>query len=573
MAKKPAKFKSLIHNGVVFPQPFEGFPEDIKSKSDFLKTLTPLGQEMFFHYATKRDTDYVKDSVFNKNFWDDLKKQVGGNYKSSKFPESFKKEIDIIFDWNTIRKEKKKEYNKAHKEEIQKQKDAIKAKYSVAIIDGKEQPLGIYAIEAGGIFMGRGKCPIRGCWKYQAEPEDIEINFVGPADQVPQAPAGHHWKKVTNNTNSCIIGAYEINVGNKTKKHKDLLFAATSDLKTACDQKKFEKATKLVKNWKTVEDYIQKGLQSKDQMTRECAAIAWLMQNTAIRIGNERDEFESQEVVGASTLKIENMRIDGTTMELTFVGKDSVPFHNVYDIPVEVANVLTGIIGNRSGKEEIFKAGSGDVNAFLKGCFDFMTPKLFRTAWGTKLLMEELQKHPCNSKMTDAQKKAVYNNAALEVSKKLNHQRNVSKNYKEQIEKADTRIEEAKQKNKELKEKIKEQIKKLQKDVEIAKKCYSGDKLKEKLEKIKEKKEKLAARLEKSDNRIEKLELDKDFKKNTKNIAIGTAKSAYSSPLAAFSWCKDNNIDIGFIYSKGLQKKYTWAETAPADYWKKFPNV
>lgn len=260
-------------------------------------------------------------------------------------------------------------------------------------------------------------------------------------------------------------------------------------------------------------------------------------------------------------------------MELNFIGKDSVPFYNEYDIPDDVATVLKEIIGNRDQNEEIFKAGSGNVNAFLKGCFDFMTPKLFRTAWGTKLLMEELQKNPCNSKMTDAQKKAVYNNAALEVSKKLNHQRNIAKNYKEQIEKADTRISDAKQKDKELKEKIKEQLLKLKKEIETAKKCLTGERLTQKLEQLKEKKIKLQQRLEKSTSRIEKLELDKDFRKNTKNIAIGTAKSAYSDPRAAYSWCADNGVDIGFIYSKGLQTKYTWAEGTDPSYWKKFPNV
>ena len=260
-------------------------------------------------------------------------------------------------------------------------------------------------------------------------------------------------------------------------------------------------------------------------------------------------------------------------MELNFIGKDSVPFHNEYDIPDDVAAVLKGIIGDRDPDEEIFQAGSGDVNAFLKGCFDFMTPKLFRTAWGTKLLMEELQAHPCNSKMTDAQKKAVYNNAALEVSKKLNHQRNVAKNYKEQIEKADTRISEAKQKSIELKAKIMEQLKKLESEMKTAKKCLTGERLELKLKQIKEKKDKLKLRLEKSDARIEKLELDKDFRKNTKNIAIGTAKASYSDPRAAYSWCADNGVDIGFIYSKGLQTKYTWAEGTDPDYWKKFPNV
>lgn len=260
-------------------------------------------------------------------------------------------------------------------------------------------------------------------------------------------------------------------------------------------------------------------------------------------------------------------------MKLNFIGKDSVAFSNEYDIPDEVGNVLKEIIGNRNKEEQIFEVDSSDVNSFLKDCFDFMTPKLFRTAWGTKLLMEELQKNPCNPKMTIAQKQAVYKNAALEVSKKLNHQKNVAKNYNEQVEKVDNRIFLAKEKHSELEQKVKDGLLKIKQEIQTAKKCLTGERLEEKLNKLKEKKEKLQKRLEKSNQRIEKLKLEKDFKKSTKNIAIGTALSNYSSPLAAYSWCKDNDVDIKFIYPKGLQEKYSWAKDVSKDYWKKFPNV
>lgn len=306
---KKDKFSTLVHNGVVFPKQFEGYPEDIKNKSDFLKSLSLLGQEMFFHYAVKRDTDYVKDSVFNKNFWHDFKREFPIKYQTMDFPKDFKKEIDIIFEWNEKQKEQKKLYNKEHKEEIKKEKEEIKSKFGIAILDGKEQPIGTYTIEAGGIFMGRGKCPIRGHWKYQAQPEDIEINYIGPEENIPKPPKGHHWKKVVQNKNAFEIGYYEIDVGHKTKKPKHLLFAMTSDIKKDADQKKYEKALKLIKNWDTVEKYIFNGLKSSNKKTRESAAIAWLIQNTAIRVGNERGEFESQEVVGASTLKIKNIEL------------------------------------------------------------------------------------------------------------------------------------------------------------------------------------------------------------------------------------------------------------------------
>lgn len=260
-------------------------------------------------------------------------------------------------------------------------------------------------------------------------------------------------------------------------------------------------------------------------------------------------------------------------MELNFIGKDSVAFNQTYEIPDDVGNVLKEIIGNRNKEEQIFEASSGDVNKFLKGCFDFMTPKLFRTAWGTKLLMEELQKNLCTKDMTTVQKQAVYKNAALEVSKKLNHQKNVAKNYNEQVQKVDDKIENAKEKNNELTKKVKEELLKIKKEIQTAKKCLTGERLEEKLSKLKTKKEKLQIRLEKSKSRIEKLEIEKDFKKSTKNIAIGTAMSNYSSPAAAFSWCKDNDVDIKFIYPKGLREKYSWAENTQKDYWRKFPNV
>ena len=78
--------------------------------------------------------------------------------------------------------------------------------------------------------------------------------------------------------------------------------------------------------------------------------------------------------------------------------------------------------------------------------------------------------------------------------------------------------------------------------------------------------------VEKSEGRIEKLEANKDLKKATKNIALGTAKGAYSSPRVAFSFCKDLGVDIGIIYNKTMQNKFAWAANTPANFWRKYPN-
>ena len=261
------------------------------------------------------------------------------------------------------------------------------------------------------------------------------------------------------------------------------------------------------------------------------------------------------------------------TLNLTFIGKDSVKYTNEFEVPDEVASLVEELQAGKKPTDHLFEnAGEVEVNAFLRECLPECTAKLFRTAYGTKILAEELQAHPCTPGMTDAQKKAIYNNAALEVSKKLNHQRNVSKNFNDQSAKMDEKVKEAKAKNKETKEKIKQDLEKLKKDIQVAKKCFTGDRLKEKLAKLKEKKQKLEERLIKSDQRVEVLEINRDFKNNTKNIAIGTAKSAYSSPEIAYSWCKTNGIDIKFIYSKSLAEKFAWAADADNDYWKNYPN-
>ena len=261
-------------------------------------------------------------------------------------------------------------------------------------------------------------------------------------------------------------------------------------------------------------------------------------------------------------------------MELNFIGKDSVPFKNSFDVPQVVKDELISLQSGKKASDKIFNnANEGTVNKFLSDCVEGCTAKLFRTAYGTKLLAEELQKNPCSSKMSDAQKKAIYDNACLEVSKKLNHQRNVAKNYSDQITQTDDKIKAAKDANRKTLDKCKEQLKKLEKDVRTAKKVYTGNDLAEKMEKLKAKRNLIDARVKRSEERIEKLELGKDLKKATKNISLGTAKSAYSSPKIAFSWARTNGVDIKFIYSASLQKKFSWAESVDDDYWKNYPNV
>ena len=245
-------------------------------------------------------------------------------------------------------------------------------------------------------------------------------------------------------------------------------------------------------------------------------------------------------------------------LTLDFLGKDSVRYQNTFEVPDEIAEALQKVMAGKKPKDKLFdKASSGTVNAFLSECIPYCTAKLFRTAYGTKLLAETLQQYWTEGKiakgMPEWKIRSLYDNACLVVSTKLNHQRNVAKNFSAQMD-----IKKAKEAAKKRKEKATEQLKKIAKDIKTAKQVYTGDMLAEKLEKLKEKKDKIQAQVEKSEGRIEKLEANKDLKKATKNIALGTAKGAYSSPLIAASMCKDLDVSPDIIYNKTMQNKFSW---------------
>lgn len=271
--------------------------------------------------------------------------------------------------------------------------------------------------------------------------------------------------------------------------------------------------------------------------------------------------------------------LEATMYELTldFLGKDSVRYQNTFEVPDEIGDALSALMAGKKPKDQLFdKASSGTVNAFLAECIPYCTAKLFRTAYGTKLLAETLQQYYLDGKlvkgMPEWKIRSLYDSACLVVSTKLNHQRNVAKNFSEQMDKTDDNIKKAKEAAKKRKEKATEQLRKIAKDIKTAKQVYDGELLEEKLASLKAKKDKIQAQVEKSEGRIEKLEANKDLKKATKNIALGTAKGAYSSPKIVYSFAKDFGVDVGIVYNKSLQAKFAWAANTPANFWRKYPN-
>jgi DNA topoisomerase I len=507
------KWKSLVHNGIIEQAPYNYRGLYIDSTKE----------EILWNYARYINTDYWKSKIFQNNFLIVLKKYIDKNIKSVNEIVPFLKEIHEI---QLHDKEDNKILSKEDKERIKNEKQKIKDYYGYAIIDGSKQPLGMYQLEPCGVFIGRGESPLTGCWKERNYKSDVTLNISKDA-KIPEG----NWKKVIENKNSLAIADYDIKLSNGKTIHKSVLFGSNSIVKQSADQHKFEKAKKVLSNWSAIDKLIQEGIKAK----KDVALVTWLVKNLGIRIGDEKDPEMESETFGASTLLGKHLKIEDNKCILSFLGKDSVQYKKEFIIPDYAIEFFRYKKDNTDNDKQLFpKVKSKDVSDFLGSVVDDITPKVFRTAWGSYLLAKELSTYKVVK--TDKEKVLFYNECNLSVAKQLNHQKNVGKNFDSQLDNLQKRID--------LLEKFNDTLKK---DKEFNKnKIIKNNKI------LKELKESLA------------------FKKETKNYALGTSKTNYSDPRIAFSFCVDINLPIDRIYTKALQTKFEWAKDVDKSYYKNY---
>lgn len=257
-------------------------------------------------------------------------------------------------------------------------------------------------------------------------------------------------------------------------------------------------------------------------------------------------------------------------IDFDFLGKDSVPFKKSVEINEEAYSLLQDLIANKSETDEVFDVSSSDVNSFIKEVMHNASAKLFRTAVGSKVATDALIRQKIKPDATLDEKIKAFNDASLEISSLLNHQKNISKNFDAQMKNADSKLSDLKKKAKETEKKAKEDLKKLKKQIAATKEVFSGDELKEKLAKLSEKKEKIEARVQKANSRISVTEDKINFKQKTANIALGTAKTSYFDPRVVISWAKHYNVPIEKLYTKALIKKFSWAMDTDENFFLKY---
>jgi DNA topoisomerase I len=497
-----AYWKTLSHNGVNFPDLYQ--PERLHiSVKERQVELSPLAEEMAYNLAKKKDTPYVQDPVFTANFMGDFVKQLppwcrGAEFNDVDFSDFYKKVDAEKAAKESMTKEQKKALAAGRKE----RREALKAKYGKALLDGKQVEFANYMVEPPGLFMGRGQHPFRGKWKPRVQPSDVILN-LGETAPVPPGD----WKDVVHDHNSMWMAKW---IDKLTDKEKYVWLHESTPIQQSRSRAKYDNAARVGSNMRKIEARIEKELSSKDPKMRQVATVCYLIHKLGMRVGDEKDEDEA-DTVGASTLRVEHIKVAGGAVEFDFLGKDSVPWKKT-DRPLpQVLKNLEEFKRGKSPETEIFhEVTSSMVNQFLSSIVPGLTAKVFRTWHATDTAKRTLESKNAEG-MDDIDKLFHAKEANLQTAIFCNHQRTLPKTWQQSYEKKKQKLEEVRAKGK------------------------------------------------KDDKRVKKLERELDFYVRAKNYNLNTSLKNYIDPRVYKAWCDYVGLDWARIYSKSLQRKFSWA--------------
>ena len=583
------KWKTLEHNGVLFPPKYNYQEISIKINGKKIR-LTEIQEEMAWAWTKKRETVYVKDKIFIKNFLKDFLKNFEGKYHNLSINS---------FDFSEMIKiqEKEKEYNsrpeikKKLAKERKERREILKEKHGYAIVNGIKTEVGNYMVEPASIFMGRGEHPSRGKWKRRAEPNEIVLN-LGKESPIPPCPIKDKtWKKIENDKESTWLAKWHDKL---TNKDKYVWLSESSTIRQEQDKAKYEQAIKLRKSIKKIRNHIENNLESSDKDRRKVATVAYLIDKLALRVGDEKDTEDEADTVGATTLRIEHVKISGNKIEFDFLGKDSVRWKKTIeekdtkkgknkDYTTLLINNLEEFTKGKKEEDAIFdKISSSHVNKFLSECMKGITAKVFRTYHATNEVIDYLEK--CGLQSTNDEYIKIYHAkmANLEAARQCNHKKTPTKNWEENMKKKENKINEV---NKELR-KIKKVINnqkyncvlcnnKLIIDKELvrclneeshklqarkSKNSKSIKKLERQKIKIGKEKERLNRKQVKLVERHDKLKRKFELDTKTKEYNLNTSLKNYIDPRIYKKWSEKVEVDWNKIYPKSMQKKFIWIE-------------
>ena len=505
--------KQLIHSGVLIPKRYEpkGFHIDINGQQ---VALTPHQEEMAVAWVKKLGTDYVKDLVFIRNFFQDFSEAIGmQDKKLSPEQVDFSGIIEFVEKEKQIKANMSKEEKKKQAQERKVLREANKEKYGYAIIDGVKTEVGNYTVEPPSIFMGRGEHPWRGRWKPYIGESDITLNLSPDAAR----PLGD-WKEIIWQPDFMWIAKWDDKL---VGKEKYIWLSDSSHVKQQKEIEKFDKAKQLAKRIDKLREHIRKYLESTDVRKRKVATLAYLIDELKLRVGDEKDPDEA-DTVGATTLRPTHVTINSSSKVLfDFLGKDSVRWQREVELPeIVVQNIkeFRSEAESSSRSEATVFEGirSEHINSFLSQIMPGLTAKVFRTYHASSVVKDSLEKANVPKTESAATKKHVATMANLEAAIICNHKRKPPKNWEESLAKKADRL-------KTLENSIK--------------------------------------KTPKLEERIQALQLKIKEVQSTRDYNLRTSLKSYIDPRVYYSWGRSVDFDWKIYYPKTLQKKFSWVES------------
>src|ERR1035441_9832017 len=263
-----AVWKTLRHNGVSFPDPYvpKGLTVAIKGET---VNLSPIAEEMAYNLAKKKDTPYVQDPVFVRNFMKYFNRELPAAFKSSSFTD-----VDLSRIYRLVDSEKRakealsKEVVKGLAASRKERREELRKKYGKTEIDGKEVDTANWLVEPPGLFMGRGEPPLRGSWKPRVQQSDVTLNL----DEAAPVPPGA-WS-VVHDHESIWIARW---IDRLTDREKYVWPHESSEIQQSRSKEKYDKALRIGGQLERLRRNILKTMASKDDKKRKIATVSYLI--------------------------------------------------------------------------------------------------------------------------------------------------------------------------------------------------------------------------------------------------------------------------------------------------------
>ncbi|MGD8596171.1 MAG: DNA topoisomerase I [Anaerolineae bacterium] len=570
--------EQLIHNGVVVtdPPPALGLVLTVRDQPF---PLTPKQEEMALAWAKKQGTPYVEDPIFVRNFMTDFSQELGFDEVLSVDDVDFGPAIRLVEQERAAKEQLTKEERKALAAERRAAREALRERYGWAIVDGETVDLANYVVEPSGIFMGRGKHPLRGRWKEGARHEDITLNISPDAP-----PTDDEWNEKIWQPESLWVARWKDKLSGKLKY---VWLSDTAPIKQEREARKFDKVHELHAELDTVRQQIEYDLEDSDSRVWRLATVCYLIDALCLRVGDEKDADEA-DTVGATTLRPEHVTLhsDGTA-EFRFLGKDSVLWHKNLELPEVVQRNMEELLrtarppGTRTNggkshptrdKPQIFPGiSSRDVNDYLSDILPELTAKVFRTHHATIAVQKSLESSAVQPEDPEYVKWKAASLANLKAAELCNHTKKAPaswprshKRYQERQQKAKARVKKYRDRVKEYRQALKELRQEAREKREAAspkKRAKVKARYDKRIATAKRRIERAKGMEERAKLALGKVQTQAAIAAQKRTWNLGTSLKSYIDPRVYYDWGQQVDYDVlERYYPKALRQKFAWVK-------------